>query len=199
MKRYNWHAQESSLPPPDASAPATPEQIEAIRRLSKGIRWALRFDAWLQKFFGFGQVEQIQTYGQAEQIIEALTRIGFKQKKQSREDRVAPKPTSQYNRRRIEALKSGRKNLKDRSEIPDQVPDPGSPATTEQLAAIGRLSRVIKWHNGFDIWLRTKFGLERVEQYGQAEKIVIELKNLLEDQMRRPRGAAPPDECAYPR
>jgi hypothetical protein len=79
----------------------------------------------------------------------------------------------------IDALKSKLRNQK----RPVIASDPERPATAEQIAAIERLSKEIRWDTGFNEWLRKKCGLKQVGRYSQAERVIHGLKDKLKAQL----------------
>jgi len=82
----------------------------------------------------------------------------------------------------IDALERKLRNQKS----PATVPDVAQPASAEQLATIGRLSRQITWPGSFDGWLRRKHHLERIELSSQADKVITTLKERLRAQLLEP-------------
>jgi hypothetical protein len=133
----------------------------------------------MQERFGFKQVE---TSGQADLVIGALMGKRPQYDRELKKGRLAPRPAAAHGRRCANVPKDARRG---RTERP-KIPGPEQPATAEQLATIERLSGMIKWHDDFSEWLQKVFGLERVELYGQAEKVVAALRDKL--RIRSERG-----------
>jgi hypothetical protein len=101
-----------------------------------------------------------------------------------------------------QTLQEGKMKWKRRKQKQNEVPSgAGCPATIEQAAAIKRLQEKIVWQTSFRDWLKTRFGLKRIDSHDQAAQIIDALNSKLRNQkspamISDPKGPATPEQLA---
>jgi hypothetical protein len=111
------------------------------------------------------------SFAQAEELIDSFVEQGFVIKSEKR----------RYISRK-KAIKGGKKR---------KTGTVVAMATPAELAKIDALSGLIEWRreNGKNLWIKKRFGIDRVKTGEDAFKVIEGLKGMFENQMKKLHGA----------